>query len=77
MPITRNILEKIIKNELVDVDKLNIDIAFKVTWADFLRPGKITYIGTELKKISFSATKVTRSDGSFSEGNQYEVLCLK
>lgn len=61
----------------MDLDKLNIDVAFKVAWAGFLQLGKITYTGTELKKASFSKTKVTRLDVSFAEGNQYAVLRLK
>ena len=44
------------------VDELNIDTAFKVAWAGFLRLGEITYTGTELKKALFSKTRVTRSD---------------
>lgn len=77
LPITKDILEKITDNEPVDLDELNIDTAFKVAWAGSLRLGKITYTGTELKKASFSEIKVTRSDVSFSEGNQYAVLRLK
>lgn len=34
-------------------------------------------MGTKLKKASFSETKVTRSDVSFSKGNQYAMLRLK
>ena len=77
LPITKDILEKIIENKPVNVDELNIDIAFKVAWAGFLSLGEITYTGIELKKASFSATRVTRSDISFSKDNQYAVLCLK
>ncbi len=57
--------------------ELNIDTAFKVAWTGFLRLGEITYTGTELETASFSTTRVTRSDISFSKGNQYAVLCLK
>lgn len=77
MPITKNIIENITKNKPIDVDELNVDTAFKVTWACFLSLGEITYTGTELKKTSFSATNVTRSDVSFSKGNQYTVICHK
>lgn len=66
LPITKDNLEKIIKNKPVNVDELNIDTVFKVAWAGFLRLGEITYTGTELKKASSSATRVTRSDISFS-----------
>lgn len=77
LPITKDILEKITENKPVDLNELNVDTAFKVRWAGFLRLGEITYTGTELKKASFSDTKVTRSDISFSKGNQYAVLRLK
>ncbi len=61
----------------MDLDEFNIDVAFKVAWAGFLCLGEITYTSTDLKKASFSRTRVTRSDVSFAEGNQYEVLRLK
>lgn len=50
MPITKDILEKITKNKPINVDKLNINMVFKMAWVDFLCLGKITYIGTKLKK---------------------------
>ena len=77
LPITKDILKKITENKPVNVDGLNIDMVFKVAWAGFLRLGKITYTGTEFKKASFLATRVTRSDISFSKGNQYTMLCFK
>lgn len=77
LPITKDILEKIMADEPVNIDELNIDTAFKVAWAGFLRLGEIMYTGTEFKKASFSSTKVTRSDISFAKGNQYAVLRLK
>ena len=69
LPIVKDILEKNTENKPVGLDELNIDTAFKVVWAGFLRLEEITYTGTELKKASFSNTKVTRSNISFSEGN--------
>lgn len=76
-PITKDILEKITEDEPLTVDDLNADTAFKVAWAGFLRLGEITYTATEAKKTSFKDTKVTRSDISFSEGDQYAILRLK
>lgn len=77
LSITKDILEMINQNSLIDLYKLNIDTAFKVVWANFLRLEKTTYIGTELKKVLFLRTKITRFDVSFSKENQYIVLCLK
>lgn len=50
LPITKDIPEKITADEAVNIDELNIDTAFKVALAGFLRLGEITYMGTELKK---------------------------
>lgn len=77
LPITKEILKEITKHDPIDLDELNIDTAFMVAWAGFLRLGEITYTSTELKKASFTRTQVTRSDVSFAEGNQYAVLRLK
>ena len=77
MPITKDILEKITADEPVNIDELNIDTVFKVAWAGFLCLEEITYMVTEFKKASFPSTKVTRSDISFAESNQYAVLRLK
>lgn len=77
LPITKPILKEITKYEPIDLDELNIDTAFKVAWAEFLRLGEIIYTGTELKKAAFARTKVTRSDFFFAEGNQYAILRLK
>lgn len=62
LPIIKNILEKIIKNKLVDLDKFNIDTIFKIAWASFFRLDKITYTGTKLKKALFSNDRITKSE---------------
>ncbi len=77
LPITKDILERLAAQEPMHLDELNINMAFKVARAGFLRLGEITYTITDLKKASFSRTRVTRSDVSFAEGNQYEVLRQK
>ena len=77
LPIIKDILKNIMVNKPFNIDKLNIDTEFKVAWAGFLRLEKIMYINIELKKTSFSSTKVTRSNISFAKGNQYEVFYFK
>lgn len=77
MPITKDILKQINNTEPVNIEKLNINVAFKVTWSGFLRLSEITYTENELKKASFLDTTITRSDLSFSEENQYEMLRVK
>lgn len=65
------------ENESINFSKLNIDIASKVAWAGFLYQIEIIFIGNKLKKVLFLETKVSRSNGSFSEKNQYSVVFLK
>ena len=67
LPITNHILEKINEEEPLTVEDLNVDTAFKVTWAGFMRMGELTYTAAELKKDSFKETKLTRSDILFAE----------
>ncbi len=77
LTIKKHILERLTEQEPMDLDELNIDVAFKVAWAGFLSLGEIIYTSTDLKKASFSRTRVKRSDVSFAEGNQHTVLRLK
>lgn len=50
-PITTEILEKITLEESLTVTDLNIDIAFRVAWAGFMRLREITYTATEAKTL--------------------------
>lgn len=52
-PITKDILEKITLEAPLTVTDLNIDTAFRVAWAGFMRLGEITYTATEAKKATF------------------------
>ena len=78
LPITKDILQKITRQKPTSLQELNINTTFKVAWACFLRMGEFTYTKAELanRKI-FSATKLTRSDITFSQNDQYVVLRLK
>ncbi len=76
-PITKEILEKISEEELLSITNLNVDTAFKVTWAGFMRIGELTYIAAGAKKATFAWTGLMRSDISFAEGDQYAILRLK
>lgn len=70
LPIIKNILKKIITQSIKSLEDLNINAAFKIAWAGFLRLGKITYIADKLKKNStFMQTHTTRSDILFTEGD--------
>lgn len=77
LPITKDILEKITSSVPVSIEELNIDTAFKVAWAGFLRMGEFTYTGAEAKANTFINTKLTRSDITFSDRDQHAILRLK
>ncbi len=77
LPFTKEILEKIKEEELLSITDLNVDTAFRVAWAGFMRMGELTYTATEAKKATFAETGLTRSDISFAEGDQYAILRLK
>lgn len=77
LPITKDILEKITGDEPHTVTDVNIDTAFKVAWAGFMRLGELIYTAADAKKATFAETGLTRSDISFAEGDQYAILRLK
>lgn len=77
LPITKNVLEKITKNKPVELNKLNINTAFKIAWVGFLCLEEIIYTDTKLKKTSFLDIKVTRFNVLSFKKNQYTVLYLK
>ena len=77
LPITKDILTKIISQPITTLDDLNIDAAFKTAWAEFLRLGEITYSSTDRKKLAFIHTSPTRGDVSFAEDDQFATLWLK
>lgn len=77
LPITKDMLKKIIEDKPLLVTDLNIDTTFKMTWTGFMKIGELTYTATEAKKATFADTSLTRSDNIFVEDDQYTILCLK
>lgn len=77
LPITQDILEKITKDKPHTVTQVNIETAFKVAWAGFMRMGELTYTAVDAKKATFAETGLTRSDISFAEEDLYAILRLK
>ncbi len=78
LPTTKDILLNITRIKPTSLQDLNINTAFKVAWAGFLRMGEFTYTKADLKNHKvFSATKLTRSDITFPQDDQYVVLRLK
>lgn len=77
LPITKDILSKISTHSPINTNEINLDTAYKVAWAGFLRLGEITYEKSELPHDSFQALHLTRPDVSSSEFDQYVTLRLK
>lgn len=75
--ITKDILKKITEDKPLYIMDLNVDTAFKVTWAGFMKMGELTYTAVEAKKTTFAETNLTRSDISFAERDQYAILQFK
>lgn len=77
LPITKNILQNITKDEPLSITDLNLDTALKVAWAGFMRMDELTYTVVWARKATFAETSLTRSDISFAKGDQYAILRLK
>lgn len=77
LPITKDILEKITSSVPLSIEELNIDTAFKIAWAGFLRMGEFIYTKAEAQASTFVDTKPTRSDITFSDNDQHPILRLK
>lgn len=75
--VTNVIFEMVIAIKFGNIDKPNIDQKFNIAWVGFLRQRKMTYMVIKFKKISFSITKLIRSDILFIKSNQNIVLQLK
>ena len=67
LPITKEILEKITEEEPLLITEPNLDTAFKVAWAGFMRIEELIYIAAEAKKAMFAETGLTKSDILFAE----------
>lgn len=77
LPITKNIFVKIISVILISIEKINIDIAFKVAWVGFLKLDEITYINAKAQAFAFVEIKLTCLDIIFADDNQHIILRLK
>lgn len=77
LPITKDILSAITTIPPMTINDLNLDTAFKVAWAGFMRLGEITYTEPEKRADSFKDLHLTRSDITFSENDQYATWRLK
>ena len=75
LPITKPILTAITSESPDTIEKLNIDTAFKLAFAGFLRMGEYTYTATQAKRKAFQAKQLTRSDVAFF--HSHAVLRLK
>ena len=76
LPITRDILAQIVTGGKSH-DDLNIDAAFTLAFAGFLRMGEITHTATELKSKAFCQTKATRADITIAKDQSSMIFLLK
>jgi integrase len=76
LPITRDILAQIVTSGTSKKD-INIDAAFTLAFAGFLRMGEITHTATELKSKAFTHTKATRGDITIARDQSSMVFHLK
>lgn len=76
-PITKKILQKIVRRRTLDIDELNYDVACKIAWAGFLRSGEFFYTQEDMNDPVFTQSHLTREDVTFASNNQYTILRLK
>lgn len=77
LPITQEILRKIIIKDSVSKADINFNTACIVAWTGFLRAGEFTYSAQDKRDPMFIQTHLTRSDITFEENDQYAILRLK
>lgn len=66
LPIIKQILAPIITILPIIINKLNLDMVFKVVWPDFMQMGKIPYTKAEKQIPSFKDLYLTCFDINFS-----------
>lgn len=78
-PITVQILEKITCLETTSIQDLNFSVASRVAFAGFLRMGEFTVKPSQTVEAeeTFQATRLTRSDVTFSTDDSHAILRLK
>lgn len=84
-PITMDILERITKPAFTGPtgarsrESINFDVAAKVAFAGCLRMGEFTVKNSQLQEdhLTFTSTRLTRSDVAIAPGGAYATLRLK
>ena len=84
-PFTKSLFLLITK-DILNIDKtfpsnfvntFNLNIAFKVAWAEFIKLKELTYTAAKKANPSFKNIYFTRSDITFSKQDQYAILMFK
>lgn len=57
----------------MSINDLNLDTAFKVAWAGFMRLGEPTYTATIKIDLLFKCLLLIRSDIIFSQQDKYAI----
>lgn len=65
------------EGELLLVTDFNIDIAFKVAWASFMKIDQLIYITVKVEKSIFAEISLTKSDIFFAKGNYMQPYMSK
>lgn len=69
LPILREMVEKIVTNgQSDDIEAANLDAAFTLLYAGFLRLGEVSYSAQDHTQKAFAATHTTRDDVKFFDG---------
>lgn len=62
LPITKDILTALTMTLPNNINDPNLDAAFKVAWAGFMRLGELIYTSADKNNASFKDLRLTRSD---------------
>lgn len=71
LSITQDILFTITTSSLLRIHDLNIDKAFKLAWANFMRLRELTYTERDKESTSFKDLHVMCFNITFSESDRY------
>lgn len=77
LPITKNIFQILTNFPPISINDLNLNTAFKVAWAGFMRLGELTDTANKKADPSFKDLHFKKSDITFSEQDQCAMLRLK
>lgn len=75
--IIKNIFQILLNPLLISINNFNLDTAFKIVLAGFIRLGNLTYLTNKEVNLLFKDLHLTKSDIIFFKQDQYAMLRLK